>query len=104
MNRHQRRLPPDHVYTHIDVTSERTSENGNPTEKITIELSEDAVMIFTIQNGLLIEQTTSSGDFDFDFEGVASDDFKGKIGYKTTARIYDIGIEKELPSPEPICP
>ena len=21
MNRHQRRLPPDHVYTHIDVTS-----------------------------------------------------------------------------------
>ena len=88
------------------ISSERTSENGNPTEKITIELLEDAVMIFTIQNGLLIEKTTSFGDLDFDFEGVASDDFKGKIGFgsKTTARIYDIGIEKELPSPEPICP
>ena len=26
LNRHQRRLPPDHVYTHIDVTSETNKD------------------------------------------------------------------------------
>ena len=28
MNRHQRRLPPDHVYTHIDVTSAKAEEKA----------------------------------------------------------------------------
>ena len=83
------------------ISGERIIADGKNTERITLELPKET-MTMTIQDGLLVEQTAYSDEFHYG--GAVGDSFEGKIiANKITARIYDIGVEKELPTPEPIC-
>ena len=83
------------------ISGERIITDDKITKRITLEFPKETMTV-TIQDGLLVGISAYSDELHYG--GAVCRDFEGKIvANKITARIYDIGMEKELSTPEPIC-